>query len=61
MIKELKEWLGNFNENEEFSVVVVDTKKRTVYENKSVIFITDKPAIFIEVGKTEPMDGGGHG
>jgi hypothetical protein len=61
VVKDLKEWLSSFDENEDLSIVVVDTKKRIVYENKNVMFITDKPAIFIEVGKAEPMDGDGHG
>lgn len=60
MVKDLKEWLSGFDENEDFSIIVVDIEKRIVYENKNVMFITDKPAIFIEVGKAEPMDGDGH-
>ena len=55
-IKVLKEYLNTFEESEEFSVVIVDTKKRIVHKNKMASFITDTPALILEVEGTEPLD-----
>lgn len=55
-IKDLKEYLSRFDENEGFSVVVVDPEKRTVHKNKMATFLSDTPALILEVDGTVPMD-----
>ena len=55
-IKDLKEYLNQFDENEGFSVVVVDIEKRIVHKNKMAHFLTDTPALILEVEGTQPMD-----
>lgn len=55
-IKDLKEYLSRFDEKEGFSVVVVDTEKRIVHKNKMAHFLTDTPALFLEVDGIMPMD-----
>lgn len=58
-IKEFKEYLNRFDENEGFSVVVVNEKKRIVHKHKKSYFLADMPALLIETEETEPFEGEG--
>lgn len=55
-IKELKEYLGTFDENENFSVVVINPKKRIVHKNIKSFLLSSAPAIFIETEESEPLE-----
>ena len=55
-IKELKEYLNRFDDNEKISIVVADTEKRIVHKNKMATFLSDTPALILEVDGTVPMD-----
>ena len=58
-IKEFKEYLNRFDENEGFSVVVVNKAKRIVHKHKETHLVADMPAIIIETEETEPFEGEG--
>lgn len=55
-IKDLKEYLNTFEDNEEISIVVVDIEKRIVHKNKMATFLSDTPALILEADGTVPMD-----
>jgi hypothetical protein len=55
-IKDLKEYINTFEESEEMSIVVLDTEKRIVHKNKMAQFLSDAPALILEVEGIEPMD-----
>jgi hypothetical protein len=55
-IKELKEYLRTFDENENFSVVVINPKKRIVHKSKNKFLLSDTPAMFIETEESEPFE-----
>ncbi len=55
-IKELKECLSTFDENDGFSIVVINREKRLIHNHKKVYFIKEMPAVFIETTKTETFE-----
>ena len=59
-VKELKEYLGRWPEDEEVRFLAIKPKDRTVWPHNQigVIAITDSeaPVIGLELGKAEPMD-----
>ena len=55
---ELKEYLNTFPDDAPVSVILVNLRKRKLYENVNTFGITDQgqPAFCIEVGEEKDMD-----
>lgn len=54
-VKELKEYLDTFKEDDGVSLIVIDGKKRVVYEDKSVHIVEDgpNPAIIMDISEAK--------
>ncbi len=56
-IKEFKEYLNGFDDNDNFSIIIVNSKKRIVHKNADSYLFEDSPTIIIETTEQEPLDG----
>lgn len=55
-VKEFKEYLSTFNDDEDMSLVVVSRKNRLRYPVIDAIEITDMPCVFADVTDSEPLE-----
>lgn len=57
-IKDLKDYLEKFNENDNVSLIVVDSNKRLHYKAREIFFISDTsiPAIVYDINESKSFD-----
>lgn len=56
-VKDFKEYLNNFSDNEAISLVVVNSEERLHYISKEVFLVKDTPAIIMDTVSHENMEG----
>lgn len=55
-IRDFKEYLNNFDDEEELGIIIVNPKERKHYPIQSEFAISDMACLCIEVGDSENMD-----
>lgn len=48
-IKEFKEYLNRFNDEDNFSIIVLNTDKRKVAKQRDIFLLEDTPAVIFDV------------
>lgn len=52
-IKEFKEYLDKFNEEDNISLIVLDTEKRKCFKHRDIFLLEDQPAIIFDTNGAE--------